>query len=227
VPIYALNQVSEERCEWLVPGMLPAKVLALIKSLHQRPRSRLVPLPDYAEEFCASAPFAQGGLVDALLKAVRERTQLAVLRNDFKLETLSPHLWMNFRVVDEHGRQLGSGRNLGALKGDLGAQARGAFQALAGLKTRSLLGAAGADSATGGAGAARAGRGRGWRGASFGQRVCIGPVWRKCRSGWKRRSRRARRQNAGALHQLDLRRTARADGNRQRQANADRFSGAD
>jgi ATP-dependent helicase HrpA len=134
VPIYALNQVSEERCEWLVPGMLVAKVLALVKSLHQRPRSRLVPLPDYAQEFCASAPFAQGDLIDVLLKAVRERTQIAVQRNDFKLETLAPHMWMNFRVVDEHGRQLGAGRNLAALKAELGVQARSAFQALAALK---------------------------------------------------------------------------------------------
>ena len=134
VPIYALNQVSDERCEWLVPGMLAAKVLALVKSLHQKPRSRLVPLPDYADEFCASAPFAQGALIDALLKGVRERTQIAVQRNDFKLETLSPHLWMSFRVVDEHGRQLGSGRNLAALKAELGTQARSAFQALAALK---------------------------------------------------------------------------------------------
>jgi ATP-dependent helicase HrpA len=47
---------------------------------------------------------------------------------------LSPHLFMNFRVVDEHGRQLGHGRNLGALKAEWGAKARGAFQALAGLK---------------------------------------------------------------------------------------------
>ena len=45
-----------------------------------------------------------------------------------------PHLFMNFRVVDEHGRQLGQGRNLGALKAELGAKARGAFQALASLK---------------------------------------------------------------------------------------------
>ena len=134
VPIYALNQVSDERCEWLVPGMLKDKVLALVKSLHQRPRSRLVPLPDYAAEFVETTPFAQGGLVDALLKAVRDRTQLAVQRNDFKLETLPPHLFMNFRVVDEHGRQLGHGRNLGALKAEWGAKARGAFQALAGLK---------------------------------------------------------------------------------------------
>jgi len=134
VPIYALNQVSEERCEWLVPGMLPNKVLALVKSLHQRPRSRLVPLPDYAAEFCATVPFAQGGLLDALLKAVRERTQLALQRNDFKLDQLQPHLFMNFRIVDEHGRQLGMGRDLAGLKAEFGAQARSAFQALAALK---------------------------------------------------------------------------------------------
>ncbi len=157
VPIYALNQASEERCEWLVPGMLQAKVLALMKSLHQRPRSRLVPLPDAAAEFCASVPFAQGTLIDALLKAVRERTQLAVQRNDFKLDQLQPHLFMNFRVVDGHGRQLGIGRNLAALKAELGGQARSAFQALAALK----VAAAPAKPATAEAGTAPAATGRG------------------------------------------------------------------
>jgi len=134
VPIYALNQVSEERCEWLVPGMLEAKVLALFKSLHQRPRSRLVPLPESAAEFCELAAFGQGNLVDVLLRAVRESTQLAVQRNDFKLEQVPAHLFMNFRVVDEHGRQLGMGRQLATLKAELGGQARSAFQALAALK---------------------------------------------------------------------------------------------
>jgi ATP-dependent helicase HrpA len=134
VPIYALNQVSEERCEWLVPGMLKDKVLGLLKTLHQRPRSRLVPLPAYADEFVAGTPFAQGALLDVLLKAVRERTQLAVQRNDFKLEQLQPHLFMNFRIVDEHGRQLGTGRNLASLKAELGGLARSAFQALAALR---------------------------------------------------------------------------------------------
>jgi ATP-dependent helicase HrpA len=141
VPIYALNQVSEERCEWLVPGMLPAKVTALLKSLHQKPRARLVPLPDYVAEFIELTPFAHGALLDVLLKAVRERTQLAVQRNDFKLEQLASHLLMNFRVVDEHGRQLGMGRNLAALKAELGGQARTAFQALAALKTTSAVAA--------------------------------------------------------------------------------------
>ena len=65
---------------------------------------------------------------------MRERTQLAVQRNDFKLEQLPAHLFMNFRIVDEHGRQLGTGRNLASLKAELGGQARTAFQALAALK---------------------------------------------------------------------------------------------
>ena len=134
MPIYALNQVSEERCEWLVPGMLKDKVHALLKSLHQKPRSRLVPLPEYATRFVGETPFAQGGLLQALLKAVREKTQLDVQRADFKPEQVAAHLYMNFRVVDEHGRQLGIGRNLAALKAELGGQARSAFQALAGLK---------------------------------------------------------------------------------------------
>ena len=138
VPIYALNQVSDERCEWLVPGMLKDKVLALVKSLHQRPRSRLVPLPDYVADFIADIDaghgFGTGSLVDALLKHVRARTQLDVKRADFKTEQIPAHLFMNFRVVDEHGRQLGTGRNLATLKADLGHQARSAFQALAQLK---------------------------------------------------------------------------------------------
>ncbi len=138
VPIYALNQVSEERCEWLVPGMLATKLTALLKSLHQRPRTRLVPLPAYVEAFIAEHSFAQGALMDVLLKAVRERTQIAVQRNDFKLDMLQPHLFMNFRVVDEHGRQLGMGRHLATLKAELGGQARSAFQALATLKLGSV-----------------------------------------------------------------------------------------
>jgi len=147
VPLFVLNQVSEERAEWLVPGMLNQKIHALLKTLHQRPRSRLVPLPESAarltEALSADTVFGSGPLVDALLKRVRDATQVDVKRADFKVDMLPPHLFMNFRVVDEHGRQLGTGRNLGALKAELGSQARGAFQALAALKGVGTLSGAG------------------------------------------------------------------------------------
>jgi ATP-dependent helicase HrpA len=142
LPIFALNQVSEDRCDWLVPGMLKDKVQALLKTLHQRPRSRLVPLPATAEKMtealCQPETFGGGSLMDALLKLVRDATQLPVQRNDIKVDMLPAHHFMHLRVVDEHGRQLGQGRNLGALKAELGSQARGAFQALASLKLKDI-----------------------------------------------------------------------------------------
>ena len=138
VPLFVLNQVSEDRAEWLVPGMLNQKVHALLKTLHQKPRARLVPLPETAarmtEALSVEEVFGTGSLTDAVLQKVRAQTQLDIKRADFKLDMLTPHMFMNFRVVDEHGRQLGHGRNLGALKAELGGQARGAFQALAQLR---------------------------------------------------------------------------------------------
>jgi ATP-dependent helicase HrpA len=143
VPLLVLNQVSEDRAEWLVPGMLKDKIQALLKSLPQRPRSRFVPLPESAQRLATelSAPevFGAGGLTEVLLKKARDETSLDIKRTDFKLDMLSAHFFMNFKVVDEHGRQLGQGRNLGALKAELGAQARGAFQALAALKGAGTL----------------------------------------------------------------------------------------
>ncbi|MFM2239043.1 MAG: helicase HrpA, partial [Pseudomonadota bacterium] len=127
------------RTEWLVPGMLKDKIQALLKSLPQKPRARLVPLPESASQLAEalSAPevFANGSLYDALQSHVKARVQLDIKRTDFKADMVSPHLFMNIRVVDEHGRQLAQGRNLGALKSQWGPQARGAFQALAALRT--------------------------------------------------------------------------------------------
>jgi ATP-dependent helicase HrpA len=135
VPLYALNQVSIDRYEWLVPGMLKEKVHLLVKSLPQKLRRHCVPLPDYAAAFCdrveARHGFGRGSLLDTLIADVREQTGVAVKTTDFKLETLPAHHFMNFKVVDEHGRQLEMGRNLPALQTEFGGQARQSFQKLA------------------------------------------------------------------------------------------------
>jgi ATP-dependent helicase HrpA len=135
VPLYALNQVSAERSEWLVPGMLKEKVHLLLKSLPQKLRRHCVPLPDYAAGFCdrihERSIFGRGSLLDALMDDVREQTGIATKTTDYKLETLPAHHFMNFKVIDEHGRQLEMGRNLSTLQQELGGQARESFQKLA------------------------------------------------------------------------------------------------
>ncbi|WP_035530998.1 ATP-dependent RNA helicase HrpA [Paraburkholderia sacchari] len=134
VPLYALNQVDARRCEWLVPGMLKEKAHLLLKSLPQKLRRHCVPLPEYAAGFAervGSERFGAGGLVEALIIDVREQKQVALKLSDFKLELLPAHLFMNFKVIDEHGRQLAMGRNLAQLRSELGAQAQQQFQKLA------------------------------------------------------------------------------------------------
>ncbi|TDV20737.1 ATP-dependent helicase HrpA [Paraburkholderia caballeronis] len=134
VPLYALNQVDARRSEWLVPGMLKEKAQLLLKSLPQKLRRHCVPLPEYAAGFVerhAGERFGAGALLDVLIADVREHKQVALKQADFKLETLPAHLFMNFKVVDEHGRQLAMGRNLAQLRAELGAQAQQQFQKLA------------------------------------------------------------------------------------------------
>ncbi|VCL04715.1 ATP-dependent RNA helicase HrpA [Burkholderia pseudomallei] len=129
VPLFALNQVDARRAEWLVPGMLKEKAHLLLKSLPQKLRRHCVPLPEYAAGFVERAGrerFGAGGLVDALIADVREQTQVATKTSDFKLETLPAHLFMNFKVIDEHGRQLAMGRNLAQLRAAAAAGASGA-----------------------------------------------------------------------------------------------------
>ena len=132
VPITVLNQVSAVQCEWLVIGMLKDKVQALLKSLPQKIRRHCVPLPDYVQDFVAWAMeekrMGEQALLDALITHVRLRTGQQLKTTDFKLETLSTHASMNFKLVDEYGRQLEMTRNLSLLRTHFGGQARESFQ---------------------------------------------------------------------------------------------------
>ncbi|MCA8255852.1 ATP-dependent RNA helicase HrpA [Burkholderia sp. AU31624] len=172
VPLYALNQVDARRCEWLVPGMLKEKVQLLLKSLPQKLRRHCVPLPEYAAGFVermGRERFGAGGLVEALIADVRGETQIAMKTADFKLETLPAHLFMNFKVIDEHGRQLAMGRNLAQLRQELGAQAQQQFQKIAAASTIAAGGDGDAGEPIGQAPATVATTGTAGRGAKAGK----------------------------------------------------------
>lgn len=132
VPLFALNQIDLQRCEWLVPGMLKEKVHLLLRSLPQRIRRHCVPLPEYAEGFFTrwyehlSEP--ESGLLQAIATDMNRQVGVRPAVDDFKPETLPAHLFMNFKIIDEHGRMLSGGRNLDQLKAEHQVQAQVSFQ---------------------------------------------------------------------------------------------------
>ena len=135
LPLTQLNQVDGRRCEWLVPGMCEEKVLLLLKSLPQKLRRHCVPLPDYAKAFLErkleEKQFGVGDFLDSLISDIRKERGLEIKRTDFRPESLPLHSAMNFRLIDEHGRQLEVERNLVRLRSEFGETARSAFQAIA------------------------------------------------------------------------------------------------
>jgi ATP-dependent helicase HrpA len=134
VPLTQLNQVDGRRCDWLVPGMCEEKVSLLLKSLPQKLRRHCVPLPDYAKSFLErkldAQQFGSGDFLDSLISDIRQERGLEIKRTDFRPESLPLHCSMNFRLIDEHGRQLEVERNLARLRSEYGETARSAFQAI-------------------------------------------------------------------------------------------------
>jgi len=119
IPLSFINQVSFARCEWLVPGLLADKVARLLKTLPQRLRRHLVPVPDFADAFCRDNAASDTALLPVLMRYIRQERQLDIPADAFALEQIPPYLSMNFRVIDEHGRQLGMSRNLAQLRSEL------------------------------------------------------------------------------------------------------------
>jgi len=139
LPLAQLNQIPAARMEWLVPGLLKEKLVQLIKTLPQRIRAKLVPVPEFVEEFVSTAAGDERrmnqGLIPPLIDYILEARGLnargwAVTPDAFRPDALPPHFSMNFKLIDEHGRQLDMSRSLVALRGEWGRQAKDEFAEL-------------------------------------------------------------------------------------------------
>ena len=127
VPLRLLNQLPEDRLTWLVPGMVREKVTHLLKGLPKALRNRVIPVPDTVTAFLdaepdASVPLAQA-LRDFLARRLATPVELALLRD----VEVPAHLQVNVTVVDDAGKELASGRDLAALRAQLGEAAALSF----------------------------------------------------------------------------------------------------
>ncbi len=132
VPLAQLNQIPPGRCDWLVPGLLKEKVVQLVKTLPQKIRSKLVPVPEFAADFVAAVQPSDKGLIPALIHYILQTRGLnargwEITPDAFRPDAIPAHFSFNFRLVDEHGRQLGMSRNLAELRGEWGGQAKQEF----------------------------------------------------------------------------------------------------
>ncbi len=116
IPVHQLNQLSEQPFEWLVPGLLEEKIIALVKSLPKHSRKHFVPVPQTAKACLEIEPDFKGSLYEWLTNRLRKLTGESIPLNEWNPSALASHLQMNYRVVDEDGKALAYGRDLKKLQ---------------------------------------------------------------------------------------------------------------
>ncbi|MGK9047336.1 ATP-dependent RNA helicase HrpA [Stutzerimonas chloritidismutans] len=117
VPAPLLPQLRSERLDWLVPGLLETKAVALVRNLPKALRKNFVPVPDFVGAALAKIAFGEGSLPEALGRELLRMTGARV-SDDAWAEAaagLENHLKMNIEVVDARGKFLGEGRDLAEL----------------------------------------------------------------------------------------------------------------
>ncbi|MBF8652601.1 ATP-dependent RNA helicase HrpA [Pseudomonas putida] len=129
VPAPLLPSLPGERLEWLVPGLLEAKCVALVRNLPKALRKNFVPVPDFVKAALARMTFGQGALPQALGHELLRMTGARVPDEawDESVSLVEGHLRMNIEVVDGQGKFLGEGRDLAELTARFAAASQAAL----------------------------------------------------------------------------------------------------
>ncbi|MBB3046707.1 ATP-dependent helicase HrpA [Litorivivens lipolytica] len=129
VPLALLNRVPDYFPEWLVPGLLEDKCVALVKALPKQWRKKLMPIPVTVGKALATMESGDQplslSLAGALKKVVGEDIPPDLWRGDL----LDSFYLMNFQVVDDRGKVIAESRDLQDLKKRYGDESAARLQA--------------------------------------------------------------------------------------------------
>ncbi len=127
VPLPLINQVSAERLEWLVPGLLEERIVALLRGLPKAIRKSLVPIPDTAARIAARLIPSDRPLVQALGESIKELAGVQVPEDAWDPVAVPGHLRMKVRLVDDKGQAIAEGADPVRLKREHGGEGRESF----------------------------------------------------------------------------------------------------
>ncbi len=116
VPLAILHQVPDALFDWLVPGLLRDKVIAMLKTLPKQWRKRCVPLPDYADRALSGLLPQNRPLAAALGDQLQKLIGVALPDDCWRLDKLDAFYRINFILVDEQGQVLSHSKNLRTLR---------------------------------------------------------------------------------------------------------------
>jgi ATP-dependent helicase HrpA len=133
IPLAVLARVDPAAFGAQIPGLREDLAVGLLRTLPKSLRRNFVPAPDFARAALARmGDRASGDLPTELAAELSSMTGIRVAAADFDQDKLPTHLRMGFRVVDDVGAEVATGKDLRRLREDLRADTRAAVAQLAG-----------------------------------------------------------------------------------------------
>jgi ATP-dependent helicase HrpA len=128
LPLPLLHALDAQRLEWLIPGWLREKVIALLRGLPKEVRREIVPIPDAADRLLAGlGEFGHGSLFAQVAAFVTQAAGIRVTAAQLAALPLPPWLSINLQVVDQSGKVMRAGRDLAVLRDELRSKGSGAL----------------------------------------------------------------------------------------------------
>lgn len=119
VPLALLNQLNSDGFDWQIPALREELLIALIKTLPKTVRRNFVPAPNYAQAALAAMQPLQTSLLEAFEKQLLRMTGVRLPENSWDIESLPTHLKIKFNVINEKGKSIALGTDLGLLQHQL------------------------------------------------------------------------------------------------------------
>ncbi len=116
VPLAILHQVPDALFDWLVPGLLRDKTIALLKTFPKKWRKRCVPLPDYADRALSALRPQNRPLTSALGAELQKLIGVELPDDCWRLDKLDAFYRINFLLLDEQGEILAHSKELKSLR---------------------------------------------------------------------------------------------------------------
>ena len=118
IPLPILHQVPRFYFEWVVPGMLRDKCIALVKGLPKQLRRHFVPVPDFVDKILLTTRAQDRPLTEVLAEQLHRLSGIKIADSDWRQDVLDSWYLTNFILHDEQGKSVAVSRSLEQLQID-------------------------------------------------------------------------------------------------------------
>ena len=122
IPEDGISHLQAADVEWLVPGLLEEKIVAMIRSLPKPIRRNVIPAPDTAKKIASEIIFGKGDFMAIVRDKLSSIAGEPIPTDAFRTEKIPEHLRMNVRIVDHEGNVTCESRDIEDLRRELGRQ---------------------------------------------------------------------------------------------------------